>query len=133
MKLLPESFFVILIYRYIYQDNEASVVDDFDASINAFPWVVSIQFQFFVNVEHVCGGVIVSDNFVLTAANCVDGASDLFKFFSIHAGIDNIYDTHNAAAQSRSVSQIIVHPYYESDKLLNNLALVQVYTPSPVG
>lgn len=126
MKVLSELFFVILIYSYIDQGNEANAVDDLDASINTFPWVVSIQFQFFGDVEHVCGGVILSDIFVLTAASCFGAASNLSDLFSIRAGIDTTYHTQSAAEQIQPVSHIILHPYYESDKFLNNLALVRV-------
>jgi secreted trypsin-like serine protease len=126
MKLLPILFLLIFIHSYICQENKLNIVDDFDTSIDAFPWIVSIQFNYLGKLEHVCGGALVSDIFVLTAASCFGRALSLFSLFSIHAGIGSIYNENEAAEQTRSVSQIILHPNYVSDKFLNNLALVRV-------
>lgn len=100
----------------------------FDASINDYPWSVSIQIDFFGQMRHVCGGIIISNTFVLTAASCFDGVSNLISFFSIHAGIDNIFHTNHTNVQIRRVSQIAIHPNYTSEPLLNNLALVRIST-----
>lgn len=124
MNLFHQFLFAIYICSFVCQENE----ENLNASIHDFPWLVSIQFNFF-GMRHVCGGVIVSNTFVLTAASCFDGALNLISFFFVHAGIDNIYDTSNTDRQILAVSQIMVQPNYTSETFVNNLALVRVSSP----
>lgn len=125
MNLFRQLFlFAIFISSSVGEENE----ENLNVSIHDFPWLVSIQFDFLAT-KHVCGGVIVSNTFVLTAASCFDGGLNLISFFFVHAGIDNIYDTSNRDRQILTVSQITVHPNYTSETFLNNLALVRVSSP----
>ena len=124
MNLFRQLFLAIFISSFVCDENEGNL----NASIHDFPWLVSIQFDFFVT-RHVCGGVIVSNTFVLTAASCFDEGLNLIGLFLVHAGIDNIYDTSNRDRQILTISQITVHPNYTSETFLNNLALVRVSSP----
>ena len=55
-------------------DSGSRIVNGVDAYENEFPWQVS--WRFFNKTtnthRHVCGGSIISDQYVLTAAHCVD-------------------------------------------------------------
>ena len=118
MKLHGEFFLVIAISNYICEGKSVN--------INDYPWLVSIQFDFFGQVKHACGGVIISDVFVLTTASCFDGALSLFSLFSVHAGIDNIFHPSNTNEQIRRVSEITLHPNYTSETFHNDLSLVRI-------
>lgn len=47
---------------------ESFIVGGHEASIEDHPWQVSIQFEF----THQCGGTIIGDKWVLSAAHCLE-------------------------------------------------------------
>merc|ERR1719187_139774 len=58
------------------------IVGGVEAQANQWPWEVAL----FIDDAWFCGGSLISENYVLTAAHCVDGAS----YFDILAGAHNI-------------------------------------------
>merc|ERR1711915_984759 len=61
------------------------IVGGFEAEPNQWPWQVAL----FVDNAWFCGGSLISENYVLTAAHCVDGAS----YFDIMAGAHNVRES----------------------------------------
>ncbi|CAM4656422.1 unnamed protein product [Leuciscus chuanchicus] len=75
------------------------IVDGTEARPNSRPYMVSLQ----TNGQHICGGFLLSDEFVLTAAQCRNGGEDWtvvvgahdhtgsshmnVKFYHIHSGV----------------------------------------------
>merc|ERR1712088_791521 len=57
---------------------EGRIVGGVEATERAWPWQVAL----FIDDAWFCGGSIISENYVLTAAHCADGAS----YFDIMAG-----------------------------------------------
>merc|ERR1712168_1078135 len=57
---------------------EGRIVGGVEATEHAWPWQVAL----FIDDAWFCGGSIISENYVLTAAHCADGAS----YFDIMAG-----------------------------------------------
>jgi secreted trypsin-like serine protease len=54
------------------KEDESRVIDGTAASIGQFPFVVYLQsFLFEGNSTLECGGALISDNYVVTAAQCV--------------------------------------------------------------
>ena len=71
---------------------EDKIVGGEEATPNQFPWIVAL----FVDNAWFCGGALISENWVLTAAHCVDGAS----YFDIIAGAHNVDDAFVKTAQA---------------------------------
>lgn len=96
-----------------------------------FPYMVSIQVVEFVNYEHVCGGAIVSNRFVITSANCVAGRS--LSALLVVAG-EFTLSSHSGYEQERDVANIIVHPEYEyQSSPVNDIAILELAVPLTFG
>ncbi|CAF1129781.1 unnamed protein product [Rotaria sordida] len=133
MKLLTIIFILLLtVHEFVGQQIAGRIFNGIQAPDDAFPWMVSVRFYDSQQnrILNVCGGSIVSEIFVLTAASCFFGAhTNGFYLFSIKAGVHNIINGSEALEQVRSVSHIIVHPSYNASSYFNDLALVRVSIP----
>lgn len=95
--------------------DELAIVGGSNAPAGLYPHQVSIQTK---SGFHFCGGSIIGDRHVLTAAHCVVGqrASQM----RVEAGIVNL----SSAGQIFSVSAIEVHPSYNSSTSDYDIALL---------
>ena len=105
----------------------AGVVGGIDAMPHQYPWQVRLYTP--ANIEetsfYTCGGSIISETFILTAAHCVDG--DTFKtyvYFGKHQWNDWNGDWFR---QEVALSGITVHPNYVFPDY--DYALVELPTP----
>lgn len=89
----------------------------------ARPWMVSLQ-----RSSHFCGGSLIKNDWVLTAAHCVDGSSTsgLYAVVGRHAW-------NGSDGQRIAVSQIIVHPAYNDSTSDNDIALLKLSSASTLG
>ncbi|XP_063328800.2 transmembrane protease serine 9-like, partial [Pelmatolapia mariae] len=92
------------------------------APVGSWPWQVSLQ----RSGSHFCGGSLINSQWVLTAAHCFPTitASGL----TVNLGRQSLQGS-NPNAVSRTVTQIIKHPNYNSKTFDNDICLLQLSSP----
>nr|XP_056703056.1 transmembrane protease serine 6 [Euleptes europaea] len=101
------------------------IVGGVDALEEEWPWQASLQ----VRGHHVCGGTLIADRWVITAAHCFQEdrlASPTVWTVYLGKYFLNI-TSHNEV--SFKVSRILQHPYYEEDSHDYDVALLQLDHP----
>ncbi|CAF1279639.1 unnamed protein product [Adineta steineri] len=125
-------FILLLICHTYFGQETGRILNGVAAPENAYPWMVSVRFHDPSPPNRmltVCGGSIISDIFVLTAASCFFNAQTFPHIFTIKAGALKIDNENDELAQARTISHIITHPNYNNSNYLNDLALVRVTPP----
>jgi secreted trypsin-like serine protease len=133
MKFLILFILLTIVHGFDERKTSGRIFDGSEAPEHGFPWMAAIYFYDpapqFNRTYHVCGGSIVSDMYVITAASCFFNVHQNFFFlFSVKAGIHKSFNGSEETEQIRSVSRIVVHPNYNNATYLNDLALVRVST-----
>ncbi|XP_036436615.1 elastase-1-like [Colossoma macropomum] len=92
-------------------------------SPNAWPWQVSLRAQSGTCYNHVCGGVLIKKNWVLTTAQCVDGIVVSLVVLGEH----DLTLAESGKEQFFGVSAIYIHPSWNRDLTAgNDIALIRL-------
>uniref|UniRef100_A0A8C8STL1 Transmembrane protease serine 2 n=1 Tax=Pelusios castaneus TaxID=367368 RepID=A0A8C8STL1_9SAUR len=92
------------------------------AAQKEWPWQVSLQVQ----GTHVCGGSIITQEWIVTAAHCVEGQLSNPYYWTVYAGILTQKETKDRSGYR--VQKIISHPNYDSESKNNDIALMKLQT-----
>jgi secreted trypsin-like serine protease len=131
MHLLSQSkLFLFLFASILYNTTyyECDKIDEKDSMQYIWTMIVSLRYDCQHKDDpftHCCSGTILTESYILTAADCVDS---LPRDVTIAAGI------HNRSVSEqiiREVDQIIIHPNWTNDRnsVKHNIALLHLSNP----
>ncbi|XP_059387713.1 serine protease 27-like isoform X2 [Carassius carassius] len=93
------------------------------ASEGAWPWQVDIQTD---GEGHVCGGTIISEKWVLSAAHCFPNPNDISSYM-VYAG-RHLLNSWNSDETSHRIRRVVVPLGYTHPQLGQDIALVELAT-----
>jgi secreted trypsin-like serine protease len=99
-----------------------AIVGGNNTTITNHPWQISLQSN---SGFHFCGGSILDESWILTAAHCVSGSSA--SSMRVVAGVTRV--SQSSSGQVRSVAQILVNPGYSTPSRGHDAALLRLSTP----
>jgi len=107
---------------FVKRDVAPLIVGGVEAQKGQFPYLVEIRLGTF----HQCGGSIINDKWILTAAHCV---TTVPRLFTVIAGEHDLL-VNEGTEQTREVELIINHPLYQvGNEKMNDISLWKLATP----
>jgi len=99
------------------------IVSNTEATKHSWPWQVQLRY----NGGHYCGGSVIANGYVLSAAHCVFRKT--VSQFSFRAGRHTRTGLNEPNEQTSAATQIIVHENYSPITINNDITLIRLATP----
>ncbi|XP_054157944.1 chymotrypsin-like protease CTRL-1 [Oppia nitens] len=114
-------------FTHVFTDR---IVGGINANLGEFPWQVSMQRQP-GSRKHFCGGSIISEHWILTAAHCVESMKYTYTPGSIRIVLGTVdwRNTQSGSPQMIAISRIVVHDGWNRNTGQNDIALLQTAEP----
>ncbi|XP_062434832.1 acrosin [Rhea pennata] len=109
------------------QHNTMRVVGGTDAQPGSWPWIVSIQVPWRRGTGHICGGTLISPQWVLTAAHCFINATYV-EMWRIVVGASSLLQM-GPEVQVRNIKRLVTHEHYNNRSQRNDIALLELDQP----
>ncbi|XP_037238589.1 acrosin-like [Falco rusticolus] len=103
------------------------VVGGTDAQPGAWPWIVSIEALLEGGTAHICGGSLISPQWVLTAAHCFFEDRNI-TMWQVVVGATQLTQL-GPEAQVRNIKQLLVHQHFNNITWRNDIALLELEQP----
>lgn len=103
--------------------NRLRIIGGKNSLIKSYPYMVSFEYK----GKHICGGSIINENYILTAAHCLDKNHQTDQF-AVRTGSD----FRNREGSVQQIEKLVRHEnYYEnwSGAKINDIALVKLKEP----
>ncbi|MGW2595145.1 S1 family serine peptidase [Streptomyces sp. NPDC001515] len=105
-----------------------AIVGGEPATVNSAPYMASVRAQTWTgSLSHICGGILLTGNKVMTAAHCVDG-QDAGKMNVAWGGLNRSRLPKNSA-----VSKISIISEYNPTNLIGDVAVLTLSTTAVEG
>lgn len=96
--------------------DDTRIVGGYDAELAQFLYQASLKVAGFI---HLCGATIISSNYVVTGAHCLD--SSYPEYVQVIVGTYNLI----GGGQSHDVEEFVPHPEYDAVTRANDIGLVR--------
>jgi hypothetical protein len=107
-------------FQQPYLQSSIRIINGLQAKPHSFPWAVSLQYK----GVHDCGGVIIDQWNILTAAHCLDYGNDLGNYVA-RVGAHDRY----TSGRSIPIAQLIIHPNYDEARSTNDIGIIRLAVP----
>lgn len=108
------------------------IINGYDTTIADFPFYARIVLTKDDKRFHICGGSIINNQYILTAAHCVE-PQDLqyYKLAGYKLGvvINNGHYTDFTDSEIKPVAKATIHENYNSESLYNDIAILRLENP----
>ncbi|XP_063919243.1 trypsin delta-like isoform X2 [Zophobas morio] len=101
-----------------FHETDGRIINGENATLGQFPWQTGIYLAYNDTYYWFCGGSIISEEWILTAAHCLDGAETAYAYM---ATVDLFW----VAAVTVS-SEFILHEKYNASTLANDIGLIKL-------
>uniref|UniRef100_A0A8C7HMU2 pancreatic elastase II n=1 Tax=Oncorhynchus kisutch TaxID=8019 RepID=A0A8C7HMU2_ONCKI len=101
------------------------VVGGEDVRENSWPWQVSLQYQSGSSFHHTCGATLISSQWVMTAAHCINSRNT----YRVYLGKHNLKSNNEEGSMALTPAKIIVHENWDSYRIRNDIALIKLQSP----
>lgn len=103
------------------------IIGGYEATPGEWPFMAALVYSNASSLfqSQFCAGALINENWVLTAAHCVEGMEE--GELNIVMGI---HDLGQDTGERFEVRNIIIHPEYDSQSMDNDIALVELSSPS---
>ncbi|XP_032671249.1 chymotrypsin-1-like [Odontomachus brunneus] len=124
---------VVGVIAKVYGDEPEPIVGGATASPGQFPYQISLR----QNGYHICGGTIISNRHIVTAAHCIPSKNQQ-STMTVVTGTNHI----SSGGQEHRIKSIQVHPQYDTRTNRNDIAVItleqlmtfnQVQKPIPLA
>ncbi|KAF1952835.1 hypothetical protein CC80DRAFT_494983 [Byssothecium circinans] len=103
--------------------NSVNIVGGTSAALGEFPFIVSVQLS--AGGRHFCGGSLINEDTVLTAAHCLQGRSPTAGAYQVRAGTL----TYASGGTLAAVASFTLHPNSTNSAPVWDVAILKLATP----
>ncbi|VEN47987.1 unnamed protein product [Callosobruchus maculatus] len=99
-----------------------------EADLGQFPWLARLGYQEGKDIKFKCGGSLLNEWYVITAAHCLKGNEGKFKVVRLGENVEDEKSCDNASCslpvQDIPVGSVMIHSEYSTITSKNDIALV---------